>query len=354
MPELDPQVRDAFAGRMLGAFTSTLETLSLSLGQGLGFLELLARGPMTSRQLARKAGCDERYCREWLEQQAVAGILLCDAARPRRFWLPAAHADVLLNPDGPAYLGFAPRMAAAIAARLPDLQRAYRSGAGVSWARYGRLMSEAQADQNRGFLQGAFVQGLLPSLPMHERLQAGPSRIADLACGQGWAAIALAQAYPRAHVDGLDLDAGAVRRGRGLVRERGLSSRVSLQARDAADPALRGRYDLVTIVEAVHDLAQPVAVLRAARQLLVPGGQVLVVDENVADEFRAPGGDLERVFYGFSTLACLPNGRADHPSAATGTVMRPALLERYAKKAGFRSVQTPAFKHDFFRFYVLG
>ena len=81
-----------------------------------------------------------------------------------------------------------------------------------------------------------------------------------------------------------------------------------MAVRDAADPALAGRYDLVTIFESLHDMSRPVDVLRACRRLLAPGGSVLVVDERVADAFVAPGDQVERLMYGFSVLCCLPAG----------------------------------------------
>ncbi len=112
-------------------------------------------------------------------------------------------------------------------------------------------------------------------------------------------------------------------------------------------------YDLVTIFEAVHDMSRPVEVLAAARALLAPGGTVLVADERVAEAFTAPGDEVERLMYGFSVLYCLVNSRVDRPSAATGTVMRPDTLRRYASEAGFTSVTVLPIEHDTFRFYRL-
>jgi hypothetical protein len=57
--------------------------------------------------------------------------------------------------------------------------------------------------------------------------------------------------------------------------------------------------------------------------------------------------------YGFSVLHCLPVGMVVQPSAATGTVMRPNTLKRYADEAGFRSVEIAPVDHFFFRFYLL-
>lgn len=128
---------------------------------------------------------------------------------------------------------------------------------------------------------------------------------------------------------------------------------MTMAGRDAGDPALTGRYDLVTIFESLHDMSRPVEVLAKARGLLAPGGSVLVMDERVAEEFAAPGDAIERLMYGFSVLCCLPVGLADRPSAATGTVMRPATLRRYAEEAGLARVEILPIEHEMFRFYRL-
>jgi hypothetical protein len=83
------------------------------------------------------------------------------------------------------------------------------------------------------------------------------------------------------------------------------------------------------------------------------GGPVLVVDERVGEDFTAPSDEIERLMYGFSILHCLPVGMAEQPSAATGTVMRPATLRRYATEAGFSRVEILPIENDLWRFYRL-
>ena len=133
----------------------------------------------------------------------------------------------------------------------------------------------------------------------------------------------------------------------------GVEDRVSFDVRDASDPALAHRYDLVTILEALHDMSYPVDVLRAARGLLADGGVVLVGDERTADSFQAPADDRERLHYGFSILHCLPVGMVGEGAAGTGTVMRPATVEAYAREAGFAAVEVAPIENDSLRFYVL-
>jgi 2-polyprenyl-3-methyl-5-hydroxy-6-metoxy-1,4-benzoquinol methylase len=128
---------------------------------------------------------------------------------------------------------------------------------------------------------------------------------------------------------------------------------VSFVCRDAADPELAGRYDLVTLFETLHDMAHPVEALRTARHLLAPGGAVLVADERVAEAFTAPGDDLERFNYGWSALHCLAVALVEPDAAGTGTVIRPDTVRRYAHEAGFSTVTILPVKHDFWRFYRL-
>ena len=91
---------EEFAGNLFMACLATMELANVELGVRLGLYEALAgAGPVTAAGLAKSAGIAERYAREWLEQQAVAGVVeVDDAAAPtpeRRFTLPNAHAHVL-------------------------------------------------------------------------------------------------------------------------------------------------------------------------------------------------------------------------------------------------------------------
>ncbi|HEU4450034.1 MAG TPA: class I SAM-dependent methyltransferase [Gaiellaceae bacterium] len=351
--------RDALAERLFGAALGAYEVLTVHLGDRLGLYRALAAGAATPAEVAAAAGVADRYAREWLEQQAVAGILgVEDVTAPedeRRYSLPPGHADVLIDPDSPAYTTPMARFAASFASVLPALEDAYRSGDGVPWEAFGPVGRHAQAEANRpifGHLVGA---EWLPAIAdVHERLLADPpARVADVACGAGWSSIAVARAYPEVRVDGFDLDAEAIEMARGHAAEAGVDDRVTFHAREggAAEPA--EPYDLVTVFEAIHDLPRPVEVLASMRRLAGAEGAVLVVDERVADTFTAPGDEVERLMYTYSVLCCLPVGLSETPSAATGTVMRTDTLRRYAREAGFSHVEVLPIEHEVFRLYRL-
>jgi hypothetical protein len=116
---------------------------------------------------------------------------------------------------------------------------------------------------------------------------------------------------------------------------------------------MTGRFDLVTIFEALHDMSRPVDALRAARGMLGEQGSVVIADELVEDEFTAPASDLERYHYGWSVVSCLPAAMGDPGTAATGAVMRPATLRRYAQEAGFRGVEVLPLETPAWHFYRL-
>jgi len=345
-----PSLTDRLFSSALGA----LDLAGVYLGDRLGLYRTLTdTGPATAAELASRAGIDARYAREWLEQQAVTGILEADTLNGEtRFSLPETHRAALVEPE--SLEGIAPlaRMVAAAIGRLPELVDAYRSGAGVGWERYGADMREGQASFNRPAFTHLLASEWLAGIPdVDARLRAAPpALVVDVACGEGWSTIALAKAYPNARVIGVDLDGPSIEAARRHAAEQAVPS-VEFRHADAA--SLEERAEVAIIIEAVHDMSNPVDVLASVRRGLAPGAPLIVVDERVAETFSAPGDDIERFMYGWSITTCLPDGRSRSPSAATGTVMRPATLRRYAEEAGFRSVEVLPIENDFFRFYRL-
>jgi SAM-dependent methyltransferase len=352
--------RDELVERLFSAGLGMAELLTVYLGDTLGLYQALDRmGSMTAPELAKETGIFERYAREWLEQQAAAGILAVDdvSAEPseRRYLLPPGHIEPLLDLESPYSMAPFCKSFAAMSGAMPDLVAAFRSGGAVPWSAYGRDMIEAQGDFNRPWLVGSLGADYLPSIPdVHERLMSEADvRVADVACGVGWAAISLARAYPNITVDGFDLDESSIEIASRNAKEAAVADRVHFEVRDAADAALQSRYDLAVVVEAIHDLSQPVAVLTAIREMLKPGGTLIVADERTEDSFTAPASETERLFYTYSVLCCLPSAMDDHTSAATGTVMRKTTFEGYARAAGFDGVSVLPIEHDFLRFYRL-
>ena len=352
--------RDALVERLFGSALGAMDLLCVYLGDRLGLYRALAKaGPSTPAELASAAGVNERYAREWLEQQAMAGILetpdpsASDDAR--RYVVPAGHEEVLLEADSLNHMAPMAQLLVACAVPIHAVLEAFRSGNGVPYADYGADLHEGQARFTQPLFDKLLATEWLPAVPaIHDRLAGDPpARVADVACGLGRSSIAIARAYPRVTVDGIDLDEASIARAREGLPASGMEDRVRFHCRDAADPELSGRYDLVTIFEALHDMSYPVDVLRAARGLLSDGGSVLVGDERTAQHFALDAGDVERLYYGFSVLHCLPVGMVGENAAGTGTVMRERTVRGYAEQAGFAAVEIAPIENDFWRFYLL-
>jgi 2-polyprenyl-3-methyl-5-hydroxy-6-metoxy-1,4-benzoquinol methylase len=355
MAATDPSARrDALGERLFGATLGAMDVLSVYLGDRLGLYRALAdRGASSSEELAAATGLDERYLREWLEQQATTGILELDA--DGRFTLPAGHDEALTDEASLNFVAPFGKLVVACVRPIDQLLAAYRSGDGVPYAEYGADLHEGQAEFTRPLFNQLLGSEWFPAIPdVHERLESDPpARVADVACGQGYSTIAIARAYPKAVVDGLDLDEASIAAAQENLAGSGLEDRVTFHHRDAADPGLQGQYDLVYIHEALHDMSYPVEVLRACRGMLAEGGTVVVADERVADSFPALGDDTERFYYGFSILHCLPVGMVGDGAAGTGTVMRSDTVRRYAEEAGFGGFEVLSIENDFYRFYRL-
>ena len=343
---------DAYAEKLFQYAVAFVDIIAAYLGDRLGWYRALAAGgPATVDELVTRAGGSPRYAREWLEQQAVSGVL---AVEPDgRFRLADGPAEVLTNENSLAYLAPLARMLGAAGAQLPALVDAYRTGGGVSWEQYGPDMRESQADMNRPWFEQR-LPGVLAELPdIHAILEQPQARIADIGFGGGWSTIALARAYPQARVEGHDVDQPSVQLAQTNAAAAGLSDRVSFHAGGAA--ALEtAALDAIFAFECIHDMSDPVGTLREMRRALKPGGVVVIMDEAVADQFAPDGDDLERIMYGFSLMICLPDGMSTQPSAATGTVMRPEKLRGYAQEAGFADLEVlPTGEFGFWRFYRL-
>jgi SAM-dependent methyltransferase len=431
----DDEVRQAqFAERMLGGLTASGEILAVELGRRLGLYQALAGGtPTNAEHLGIRAGIAERYAREWLEQQAAAGILdvvppeappaldargrrrharpdrdarsdrhdrdarpdrhdrearsgrhdrhsrhdsrvrpsgaaarsataagtaaaqpatAADPAAKREYVLPAALEPLLLDPTHPLHVMGVPPIVYSLAATLPQVEHAYRAGGGVAYAAFGPELRAGIAAVNRpGFTND--LRGWVDTLPdLAARLDAGGTAI-DAGCGVGWSTVALARAFPRATVVGVDLDDASVTDARANAVAAGLDPRrVRFETVDAAEAA-EGTADLVTVFEALHDMGEPVRALRSFRRALAPGGAVLVADEKVADTFTAPADEAERMQYAFSVLHCLPATMAESTEVANGTVLRAPTVRRWAADAGFERVETLPVAHEFWRFYRL-
>jgi 2-polyprenyl-3-methyl-5-hydroxy-6-metoxy-1,4-benzoquinol methylase len=348
---------EEFAGELFMACLATMELANVELGVRLGLYEALAgAGPVTAARLAESAGIAERYAREWLEQQAVAGVVeVEDPAAPtaeRRFTLPNAHAHVLIDDDSEACMKPCAAVVPWLAKALDVMAEEFRRGAGAAFGLFD--LHDVQAAFTRPVFVNHLTQTWLPALPDAQAKLTGGDRvrIAEIGCGEGLAAITIARAYSNAEIDGYDLDEASIAVATKAAADAGIADRVRFHLQDAADASVEGDYDLVMAIEMLHDVPDPVGILRTMKRLAGDNGAVLVVDERTEDAFTVPTTEMERLFYAFSTLHCLAVS-LQGGGVGTGTVIRADTVRRYAIEAGFSGVDVLDVDHPQFRLYRL-
>jgi 2-polyprenyl-3-methyl-5-hydroxy-6-metoxy-1,4-benzoquinol methylase len=329
----DPAEVERFTGRVVTDLAGAMATVLCALGDRLGLFATLAAGPATSADLAASAGLSERYVREWASGLYAAGYLDHDP-ETGRFGLPAGHAAVLADEPGPAFLGGAYGTVRGMLAVLDRVEDAFRAGGGVPLDAYGdRFWRDVQRFTGPDFAH-RLVQEWIPAVSgLPERLAAGAA-VADVGCGAGRAAITLARAYPAATVTGFDILPANVELAGRSARAAGLDGRVRFERRDATQ-GLPGGYDVITLFGVVHDAADPLALLRAARAALRPDGVCLIQEISSGERLADNRGPAATVLYGFSVLHCLPQSLAAGGEGLGTCGLPEPRLREVCLRAGF-------------------
>ena len=337
---------ELFAQQVLGALTGAATTAMVVLGDRLGLYAALAeRGPSSSDELAGAAGVAERYAREWLAQQAAAGILRHDPATGR-FTLPDAHAAVLADPRSPAHLVGGALLVSGWFHGVDGLVEAFRTGGGVPWTH----QHQDVFDGTERFFAPGYAASLtaewIPAVDgLAARLARG-GRVLDVGCGHGASVVVLAEAYPRTQVVGIDTHAPSIDVARERAEAAGVTDRVSFEVADAGGYR-SGDADLVCLLDTLHDLGDPRAAAERAYAALRPGGVVLVAEPQAADDLVANlANPLAAMSYAASTFQCMPASLAQPGAAAWGAQAGGRPVRAVLEAAGFtgfaRVADTPA------------
>lgn len=107
-----------------------------------------------------------------------------------------------------------------------------------------------------------------------------PAKVLDLGCGFGKSALPIAQKWPAAEVEGIDLSEGCLRLAAIEAEENGLDNLVYTRG-DVADTGKPAEaYDLVTSTMLLHELDTDAvkAVMKEAHRVLAPGGSLVQLD----------------------------------------------------------------------------
>ena len=328
---------------LVDSFTGAVNSACIALGQSLGLYEMLhEKGPLSSVDLAQRAGFDSRFLLEWLSQAASAGILQFDATN-ETFALKPSFSTLLREPaKSPQSMIGAFVIAPALMERIVGLSGSMKSGLGFNYdgpanARVAEGMELMHYHTLTQSIPTAIATHKdILSKPLADQLKSGSINIADFGCGTGLLAFSLAKKYPNSKIHGYDQSSVAVSTARAKATK---SEANNIQF--FTEKIAENTYDLVIAFDVVHDTTNPREVLSDLKASLKPGGRAFIVEikaaESLAENIQSPDAASA---YGFSLGLCLPCSKSSKGGEGCGIFgMSPSCLTSYAEIAGFQVVK---------------
>src|SRR5262245_25804931 len=269
MAPFDSQKAEAFSSRLMGHLNSGAFCLMASIGHRTGLFDAMRdQPPQTSEALARTAGLNERYVREWLGAMVTSGVVDVDP-EAGMFSLPPEHAAFLTRAAGADNIGVFTQYVGLLGSVEDDIVECFKRGGGVPYERFPRFHDVMAEDSGQSVLS-ALETHILPLVPdVRNRLAQG-IRMLDVGCGRARILIRLAELFPTSKFVGMDLSAAATSAARADAASRGLRN-VEMKAIDLShfdEQAEPESFDFITTFDAVHDQAKPLNVLRGIYRAL--------------------------------------------------------------------------------------
>jgi SAM-dependent methyltransferase len=341
--ELRPDLLEAFAGKMIVEMGAAVSGALVILGDRLGIYTALAKsGPVSSGDLAKATGLDERYLREWLSAQAASGYIDCDP-EAGLFWMNPEQIAVFGDPDSPVAMAGGFYSISAAYHDVPLLEEVFKSGKGVAWGDHHSCLFCGTARFFRPGYAANLVSSWIPALDGVEAKLKKGGLVADVGCGHGTSTLIMAAAYPQSKFIGFDIHEGSIETARQHAAEEGLTN-VEFQVANAKNFPGSG-YDLVTIFDALHDMGDPVGAAVHIRQALDADGTWMIVEPLAGDKLAENLNPLGRVYYSFSTVICTSVSRSQEVGLALGAQAGEKRLRAVVEEGGFtrfrRASQTP-------------
>lgn len=365
MPEDRPDPLDQYARHLFGTLDGAVTAVMVHLGDRLGLYRAMAEtsveGPMTSVALAAATGLQERWLREWLHNQAAAGLIEWSANGSTdssggewpRFWLSPAAVAFTANPAHPAFgmghFHHLPRELALVN-RLPE---AFATGLGFDYDAGGAEGAEGMERAFEPWFGAFLVPSVLPLLDgVVEKLHTG-ALAADVGCGAGSAVLLLARSFPASTFIGYDISAHALARARQRAAEEGVANVDFVDPRQEPLPA-DGSLAFVSTFDCIHDMAHPEDAAAAIRAALAPDGSWLLVDIKAGEGFveNVTRNPMASLMYGLSLLTCLPSALSEPGGAGLGTLgLSESVARRLTADAGFSRFRCLEVDHPVNAFY---
>jgi 2-polyprenyl-3-methyl-5-hydroxy-6-metoxy-1,4-benzoquinol methylase len=331
-------------GKLVGDLGAAMAGASILLGDRLGLYKAMADGePVTSSELAKRTGLNERNIREWLSSQAASGYVDYQAEK-NAFSLSPEQAMAFADEGSPAFFAGAFDCVQATYLDESKVAEAFRTGKGVGWHDHSKCLFSGTERFFRPGYNAHLVSSWIPALDgVDEKLKTG-AKVADVGCGHGSATIIMAQAYPNSEFFAYDYHLPSIERARALAQEAGVSDRITFAQATAKDYPAKN-YDLVAFFDCLHDMGDPVGAGKHVKETLANDGAWMIVEPFAHDNLKDNLNPVGRVYYTASTFICTPASMSQEVALALGAQAGERRLRQVVSEAGFtrfrRATETP-------------
>jgi ubiquinone/menaquinone biosynthesis C-methylase UbiE len=345
--EVDPGTAEAFAGRLLQALNNGALCLMIAVGHRVGLFDAMRELPRsTSDQIARHAGLNERYVREWLGAMVTGRVVEVDPDS-NRFSLPPEHAAFLTRAAGADNIAVFSQYISLLGNVEDEIVACFKNGGGVPYAKFPRFHDVMAEDSGQSVLS-SLESHIVPLVPgLAEQLAKG-IKMLDVGCGRGRIMNRLAELYPKSRFTGIDLSSEAVLVAWQEAAEKKLRN-VEFIVSDLSDfdkKAEHEAFDLITTFDAIHDQTKPLNVLKGIHRALKSDGVYLMQDikgsSQVPKNIDHPLGTF---LYTVSCMHCMTVSLAQG-GEGLGAMWGEEKTREYLARAGFQSVEKHELAHD--------
>ena len=338
---IDQDKLNAFLGKAVGDLGAAMSAVLMSIGDELGYYKALAESALTSNELAAKTGTHERYVREWLGNQVAGGYVQFDASKGK-YSLSAEQALCLADPSGPVDLPGAYLVVQDLFHVRERALQNFRTGAGMEWGEHHRCLFHGTERFFRAGYNAHLINEWLPTLTgVVAKLEQG-GRAADVGCGHGASTILLARKFPKSEFVGYDYHEPSIE----MARKRAVEAGTPNARFEVADASSYSgtNFDLIAFFDCLHDMGDPAGAARHAYTALNTEGVCMLVEPMAGDSLADNANPVGRVYYGASSLICVPVSLARN-GPALGAQAGEKRLREIMIGAGFtkfrRATETP-------------
>lgn len=338
---VDQDKLNAFLGKAVTDLGAAMSAVLMSIGDELGFYKALAASRLTSQELAVKTGTHERYVREWLANQVAGGYVDFDVSSGK-YLLNPEQVLCLADPSGPVDLPGAYLVVQDLYHVRERALQNFRTGEGMEWGEHHRCLFHGTERFFRAGYNVHLIDEWLPALHgITEKLERG-GRAADVGCGHGASTILLAKNFPKSEFIGYDYHKASIETARKRAADAGTPN-ARFEVADAGSYAGRD-FDLIAFFDCLHDMGDPGGAARHAYAALHPDGVCMLVEPMAGDTLTDNINPVGRVFYGASSLICVPVSLARN-GPALGAQAGERRLREVMTSGGFtkfrRATETP-------------